>query len=278
MNLLILRPEDWLSESLTAVSGRRAEHLLKILKLQPGEELRVGALNGLVGRAQVLSIEQQPTRVLLETQLDTPPPPKAKTELLLALPRPKVLRRVLQAVASIGVARIVLVNAARVEKSYFDSPLLEPQALEDAMLLGLEQARDTQLPEIMIRKRFRPFLEDEAPTLWAGFHKLLAHPETPETSEPVDSPPSKHSGLHSAHSKPSPLPIEAPGLDSGRSLGKSEGRQILAIGPEGGWVPFEVNLLQKAGFTLLSASPRPLRVEVAIPYLLGMLNVREGAL
>jgi RsmE family RNA methyltransferase len=155
-------------------------------------------------------------------------------DLLLAIPRPKALRRVLPAAASLGVDRIVLINAARVEKSYFDSHVLAQ--VEDLLILGLEQARDTQLPEVMVRERFRPFVEDELDAVFPQGARLLAHP------------PATHG---------------APALT---------GRAVLAIGPEGGWVPFEIQLLEQHGFTPFSLGPRPLRVEVALPYALGAIN------
>ena len=47
---------------------------------------------------------------------------------------------------------------------------------------------------------------------------------------------------------------------------------VVAIGPEGGWVPFEVELLEAHGFRPFSLGPRILRVETAVPYVFGLLG------
>jgi RsmE family RNA methyltransferase len=165
-------------------------------------------------------------------------------DLLLAMPRPKMLRRILAAVASMGVKRLVLINSARVEKSYFDSPLITPPALDDQLRLGLSQARDTILPQVIVERRFRPFVEDQARALWpAPTRCFVAHPGADRDLRAV---------------------VLAPTDDS----------MVLAIGPEGGWVPFEVELLEAQGFQRVTAGPRVLRVDTAVPYLLGQLALR----
>ena len=170
----------------------------------------------------------------LRAKVDDPPPPRPGVDLLLAMPRPKALRKVLPAAASLGVDRIVLVNAARVEKSYFDSKVLA--SVEELSMLGLEQARDTILPQVLVRERFRPYVEDELDPMFEGHVRLLAHPAAQERAPQQD------------------------------------GRVVIAIGPEGGWVPFEIDLLQAHGFTPFTLGPRTLRVEVAVPYALGAIS------
>jgi RsmE family RNA methyltransferase len=54
--------------------------------------------------------------------------------------------------------------------------------------------------------------------------------------------------------------------------GARPGRVALAIGPEGGWVDFELTLLAARGFVPFSLGERILRVEVAVPYALGQLK------
>src|SRR5690606_28312505 len=99
----------------------------------------------------------------LQVEFQQPPPAKLPLTLLLALPRPKMLKRVLQTVASMGVPRLVLLNSYRVEKSFWQTPFLTPEAIREQLILGLEQSRDTVLPEVWIEKRFKPFVEDQLP-------------------------------------------------------------------------------------------------------------------
>ena len=234
MNLLLLAPEDFLTPDRVRISGRRHRHLLEILRIGPGQSLRAGLLNGKLGSAQIVA--QTPEQTTLRVALTVPPPAPAPLSLLLALPRPKAFRRLLQGVTAFGIKRIVLLNTARVDKSYWQSPFLAQGALREQLLLGLEQARDTLLPEVLLCPRFRPFVEDGLPQLAADSLRLLAHPA-------------------------SVLPCP----------GAVAGAVTLAIGPEGGFVPFEVELLTAQGFETVHLGARPLRVETAVPALLGRL-------
>ncbi len=235
MNLLLLRDADFRADGTVRLTGRRLLHARAVLRAAAGDVLRVGQLGGQVGTAEVLRLDD--SELVLRPVLREPPPPRAGVDLIMAMPRPKALRKVLPAAASLGVDRIVLVNAARVEKSYFDSRVLSKDVVEELLVLGLEQARDTRLPEVLIRERFRPFVEDELDAFSPGTSRLVAHPGA----------------------------ADAPAIG---------GRVVLAIGPEGGWVPFEIDLLRAHGFLPFSLGLRTLRVEVALPYAMGELKRR----
>ena len=238
MNLLLLQDEDFQPDGTVHLTGRRAQHAREVLRAEPGETLRVGRLHGLTGTGEVL--ENVPGSLRLRVTLTEAPPPRAGVDLLLAIPRPKALKKVLPAVASLGVDRVVLVNAARVEKSYFDSKVLDTAFVQELLFQGLEQARDTKPPEVLVRERFRPFVEDELDSLFGpDALRLLPHP-------------------------PARQPLRATGAERAP-------RVVLAIGPDGGWVPFEAELLEAHGFRPFSLGPRILRVETAVPVLLGQV-------
>lgn len=234
MNLLLLAPADFIAPDLARISGRRCRHLVDILHVQPGQTVRVGLLDGLLGTARVVA--QTAGSIDLAVSLDTAPPPPLPVTLLLALPRPKALRRILQGVTACGVKHLVLLNTSRVDKSYWQSPLLAPDDLREQLLLGLEQGGDTRLPQVLLRQRFRPFVEDELPALAAGTCCLVAHPGS---------------------ASPCPCAVTEP--------------VTLAVGPEGGFIPFEIDLLDRLGFRKVHLGHRLLRVETAVPALLGRL-------
>jgi RsmE family RNA methyltransferase len=240
VNLILLEPADFAPDGLARLTGRRAHHVREVHRAQIGDELTVGRAGGQMGKGKVVRWERE--EVVLEVRLDTPPPPPSGIELLLAMPRPKILKKVLQAASSLGIKRVVLINSYRVEKSYFDSPVLSPEDLHEHLVLGLEQARDTVLPEVRIEKRFKPFVEDESDALWPGARRLVAHP-VPEA----------------------PL---SPG-----AAGSTREKAVVAIGPEGGWIPFEVELLEMHGFGRFSLGPRILRVDVAVPFIVAQLEL-----
>ena len=233
MNLLLLKPEQ-VTQQVAIVSGRQLENLLAVQRAQVGDSVRIGLINGLMGQAIIKSLSAE--QATLEINLDTPPPPVTPLSLILALPRPKMLRRTLQSVSAMGVKDIYLVNSSRVEKSFWQSPFLQPQAVEEQLILGLEQARDTLMPTLHMRKRFKPFVEDELGEIIKGSQALLAHPVTD-----------------------APCPINC------------ESAVTLAIGPEGGFIPYEVELLSSVGFEAVHIGPRILRVEVAVPALISRL-------
>ena len=236
MNLILLEPEDFLPDGRAALGGRRMKHVLEVQQAEPGQTLRVGKVNDLMGEGLLLA--REPDRLLFEVSLNEPPPPRLPVTLLLALPRPKMLKRILQTVATLGVQRLVLLNSYRVEKSFWDSPFLRPDAIREELVLGLEQGRDTVLPEVWLEKRFKPFVEDRLAGLCAGSRCLVAHP-----------------GGEGA----CPVAVNAP--------------LTLAIGPEGGFIPYEVDSLVRQGFEPVHLGPRILRVETAVTALLSRLFV-----
>ena len=152
------------------------------------------------------------------------------------MPRPKMFRRILQHCATLGVPEIILLNSVRVEKSFWQTPFLQPEVVRDNLLLGLEQARDTVLPAVRIEKRFKPFVEDSLPGIIDGRLALVAHPGNfPACPRGIDQP------------------------------------LTLAIGPEGGWVPYEVDKLIEAGMQPVQLGDRILRVETAVTALVSRL-------
>lgn len=234
MNLILLDAADFVAADRVRLTDRRLTYVRSVHRAALGDQLRVGRLGGFCGRGTITRIDEGALE--MHVVLETPPPPPAPATIVLALPRPKALRRMLQFLAAAGVKRIVLVNAWRVEKSYWHTPALAPATLHEQLLLGLEQAADTILPQIETRQRLKPFVEDEAPALIAGARALVAHPRA---------------------STPCPHAVAEP--------------VTVAIGPEGGFIPYEVALFAAHGFEPVSLGPRPLRVEHALPALLGRI-------
>ncbi len=234
MNLLLLHPDDQLDDALWQISGRRAEHLRRVRALVPGQRVPAGILNGPIGTAELLSDDGHTQH--LRFQGDQVAPPSLPLTLILALPRPKMLKRILIDATSLGIKKIILLNSFKVEKSFWQTPELKQSLLFEKMILGLEQACDTVLPTLALEQRFRPFVEDRLPALSQHSLRLLAHP-----------------GEH-------------PSLPAGLAQ-----QVTLAVGPEGGWTPYEVDMLRKAGFACHSFGQRILRVETAVPAIVGRL-------
>jgi RsmE family RNA methyltransferase len=201
--------------------------------------VRAGVVNGPTGTAEVVAVT--PAAVTLRCRLDDRPPPRPRADLLLALPRPKVMRRLWAPLASLGVRRILLANAARVERQYFATHWLRPEVYTPRLIEGLEQAGDTWLPEVSVHRRFRPLVEDDLGPPAEDAPRLVATPD----------------------------PGAAPLADW---RGGADDAPMLAIGPEGGWVPFELELLGAHGFAPVSLGGRTLRSDVAAVAALAMLQ------
>lgn len=234
MNLLLIEPTDYIDTHQVRITGRRLTHIREVHQLEVGQTLRAGKINGLIGTAKLQSLDEQ--AAIFDLTLTEQPPEKLPAAVILAMPRPKMFKRSLQTLAAMGVKEIYLINAYRVDKSYWSTPLLSESAIHEQLTLGLEQAGDTLLPTVHIRKRFKPFVEDELPDLISGKRALIAHPYQAE-----------------------PCP-EA-------SLEES----VIAIGPEGGFIPYEVELMKAQGMTAIQIGQRILRVETAVPVLLSRL-------
>jgi RsmE family RNA methyltransferase len=237
MNLLLLLPENMLSPNRARVTGRQLQHIHETLKLIEGNQLTVGLLNEQTGIADIISLDNE--HALLDIEWRSPPPPALPLTLIIGLPRPKMLKRIVQTASTMGVKELYFIHSWKVEKSFWLSPWLTEEKLFENCVLGLEQAKDTVMPTIHLRKRFKPFVEDELPLISANSLKLLAHPIS-EQACPSDI----------------------------------QQQTTLIIGPEGGFTPYEVGKLEAAGFETVHLGPRILRVESAVPVLLGRLFQR----
>lgn len=233
MNLLII-DEPYSDKTIVRVTGRQLSHLLTVRQSVIGDSIRVGRLNGYIGRGEIITINDEFAELRLT--LDEAPPNPLPLVMILALPRPKMMRRIIQSVASMGVKKLYLINSYKVEKSFWQSPLMQPDSLHQELILGLEQSVDTTLPDIVLKKRFLPFVEDELPDIIKGHKALVAHPGS------INACP-----INTRH------------------------RTCIAIGPEGGFIPYEIQKLANLGFEPVHLGPRILRVETAVPSLISRL-------
>lgn len=244
MNLLLVEASE-IRKGRVRLTDRRAEHLLRVLRVETGRTVRIGRIGGAAGEGRVVAVDGD--AVEIEVDLEGEPAPRPSIDLVVALPRPQALKRILQYAAAMRVGRIDFINAWRVEKSFFQSPLLEPAALRRHLLLGAEQGATTWLPEVRFERRFVASVKRLAETPENPRQRplrLLAHPEAADPIETV-------------------LP----------SLGEPERRVELALGPEGGWIDREVDTFRQAGFHPVTLGPWILRVETALAAALAQLEL-----
>ncbi len=231
---IILADSYEITDKHIRLTDYRAEHIVKVLQLATGDMIRFGIINGGRGKAQVTAIKQKfPFSVDLNIEISESLASVAPIDLVLALPRPIMLKRILSQVTALGVGTIHLVHANRVEKSFWKSSIVAEKEFRPYLLHGLEQAVDTRLPEICLYRRFKPFIEDYFPTIRDRCHThIVAHPGGQSILQ--------------------------------REINKESSRVLLAVGPEGGWVEYEVQKFREQGFIDCSIGERILKVDTAV--------------
>lgn len=215
-------------------SPRQQRHMIEVLGVVVGRRLRVGRRRGPRGWARVARVDGD--RVELEIESLDDPPSRPPTSLVVAVPRPKVVPRLVAPAASLGVDRVELTRAWRVDKSYLGSPALEAVALDAAAVLGCEQGGHTWVPEVAVRPLFR--------------HTLAALPEA---------------DLRLVARVGASRSIEQV------AIGVGDRAAVIAVGPERGWIDREVAGLVDRGFVAVHSGDAIMRTEVAAAVLLGQL-------
>lgn len=236
MNLVLLEQKDFIGSSRARLTGRRFEHLKRVNRVKKSDRLACGLLNGKTGSAEVTKLSADSLE--LDICLENDPPEPLPLILVLALPRPKMLKRIIESVTSLGVKQIYLINSWRVEKSFWESPVLDQDNLRKYMILGLEQGADTLLPEIHQRRFFTPFVKEEIPEISKGCLCITAHPKA---------------------TKKCPTAVNRD--------------TVLAVGPEGGFIEREIETFESMGSESCSLGRRILRVETAVTYLISRLFI-----
>ena len=261
MNLILIKPDELIGLSAVQdaedkkivttpttvyLSDWRAKHIIEILRAQIGDSVKIGIINGKLGIAHITSLSQQSSEVTLKikpTDLGLSPPCPAPVRLLIALPRPKAARRIVQLASECGVKELHFFHCFKVEKSYWSSPLLHPVKLEEQIVIGLQQSVDTCPMNVYLHQRFKPFVEDQLPAILAEQALLIAHPA-------------------------------ANALTKKEFMGQSENGLPLNImlGPEGGFIPYELDKLMACNGKKIGLGERIYRTETATALLLGQLK------
>lgn len=234
MNLVLLENKDFVDHDRVVIQGRRFKHLISVNKVVQNDQLVCGLLNDKTGTGVVTNIWK--ASLEMAVHLTDPPPEPLPLTLILALPRPKMLKRIIESVTSLGVKKIYLINSWRVEKSFWQTPLLKEDQLRKYMILGLEQSRDTVLPDIYQKRFFTQFVNEELFQISKNTLCITAHPKA--------------------------LSVCPSGVNK---------EITLAIGPEGGFIDIEVVTLEKQGFSPYHIGQRILKVETAVTCLISRL-------
>lgn len=244
MNRILFEASELAADGAATFADARARHVLDVLHGAVGQTLKTGTIDGAIGTAEILSVTSDV--VTVRTRHDTPSP-RPWIDLVLAPPRPRVLKRLLPQLATLGVGRIVLVGAAKVEKAFWGAQLLKPEVYRPLLVEGLQQAGTSILPDVQLARNFRSWLAHDLDAVFpAPRPRFVAHPYA----------------AAGASSNPSAAVVPATMPDA---------RPLLAVGPEGGWTDDEVAALEAKGFVRYSLGGRILRTDTALIALLARL-------
>ena len=240
----ILFEKDEIVDGIATFGGERAEHVMNVLHGEVGQILKTGEIGGFIGTGVITGITRPPSSVSSPEITVACSHDKRSlrpwVDLILAPPRPRVMKRLLPQLATMGVGRIFLVGAKKVEKDFWGATLLKPENYRPLLIDGLMQAGTSILPTLETRRNFRKFVKEELNTLWPEAKRIVAHP---------------YDGNRT---------IEQPERSNNRAI-------LLAVGPEGGWTDEEVTLLEEHGFARYSLGSRILRTDTATIALLAQL-------
>lgn len=226
MNIILFSAEELKNDQLT-LTDHRHHHIKKLLKPAIGDTLHIGQIDGQMGHGTVHEISD--TQTVMIVSLNITPPTPLPIKLIIALPRPKVFKRIAYNVATLGVKELHIINSWRVEKAYWNSPAIEPAYLEPYFLEGICQAKDTIMPTVQFHRYYSNFAKEVLPEISKDTDKWVAHPYDGNNAQPI-------------HNSPT----------------------TLIIGPEGGFIEREIETFEDMGFHRLQIGDRILKVETAV--------------
>ncbi len=201
----------------------RAEHIIKVLRLHPGDSFSMGMVNGPSGAAEIQSIEDGTVRFTWRPEHPCIEPHRAV--LLVGAVRPICMKRILREAVSLGVSEIWVTGTDLGEKSYLGATIWKDERYRSFLLDGAQQAAASYIPDVKLFPRV-----DEAVRECGGSRLFLDIGEGSERIPDIEM---------------SSLPV------------------VLAVGSERGWSSRERSLFLRSGWKSARLGSRILRTETA---------------
>jgi 16S rRNA (uracil1498-N3)-methyltransferase len=225
-----------------ALTGDQAAHLARVLRAEPGQIFDVVA-SGFLHRAEITAVSPERVEFVLHEELESDS--ALPLHLYLAIFKFDRLEWAIEKATELGVARITPIIARRTEKHLAQSSVNRVARWRRIALEASQQSRRTSVPTISDPIPLKPALErEQSPT-----RILLSETEQSLTlSSALSSVPHSSQFHRDEWDRPQDLPSTT---------------HAIAIGPEGGWTPEEMNLFTHHQWTHVTLGPRILRAETA---------------
>ncbi|MFZ5646668.1 MAG: 16S rRNA (uracil(1498)-N(3))-methyltransferase [Bacillota bacterium] len=244
MHRFFISPEQFDSHR-PVVSGQDVRHMVKVLRLKPGDlvELLDGA--GRAARASVEHVGKEEVVLLKMGEFTPGGAPPVQVILVQGLARGEKMDLVIQKCTELGVSGVIPLVCHRSVVRLDDGKSIDRQARWQRV--ALEAAKQCRRPDV-----------------------------------PVVSAPQKLPGVLSGMPEGSLAVMPWEGEES-RSFsdalaGETPGRVYVIIGPEGGFEKYEVEEARRAGVVTVSLGPRILRTETAGLVCVALIMHRLGDL
>ena len=132
MNRILFEKAE-ITDGIATFGGERAEHVMNVLHGEVGQIIKTGEVDGLIGTSEILETGEVIKAKVNHTGKSIEP----WIDIILAPPRPRVMKRLLPQLATMGVGRIVLVGAQKVEKDFWGATLLKEENYRPLLIDGL---------------------------------------------------------------------------------------------------------------------------------------------
>lgn len=226
---------DTWSAGTASLTGDQARHLARVLRAEPGAECDIVA-GGFVWRAMVASVGEEEVRFNLVAEIESDQP--LPVTMLISLFKFDRLEWAVEKLTELGVERIVPVVARRTEKHLALAAGKRVERWRRIARQAAQQCRRSDVPVVSDALPLKNAVED----LGAGDSKPVLKIVLSEVEQSTT--------LKSA-------------LQEGSADDREGTRILMALGPEGGWAPEELVLLEAIGWKAVTLGPRVLRVETA---------------
>src|SRR3974390_1577814 len=234
--------------NIVELAPNTGSHLAKVLRARSGDELVLFNGDGRKFPASIESVRGSRVSASINSARDVDRESPLKVTLLQCVPRGDRMDFVVQKATELGVERIVPVLSQRSVVRLDAAQAASKQAHWRAVAVSAcEQCGRNRLPAVEAPQPLLNYLGAMVPRKASGALRLILEPEgaVPESARFID-------------------------VAAGCAVTHAE----IAIGPEGGFSPEELDAFQLSAFSLLGLGPRVLRTETAAIAAIVMLQTR----